>query len=214
MNKDDKNQIIARYQNRVKENSNNIKALASGTEERRAIRFDVLCEVAGTPGKLSGATVLDLGCGFADFYQHLKNRGIKVNYTGYDINPDLIAVARKNFPELIFEVRDIQETGIQETFDYIICSQTFNNKLVHEDNLALVKIILKLCLPAINKGMVFDFVTAHVDFKEERLYYFSPEELFKYAKSLTKRVTLRHDYPLYEFALYLFPDFKGWTSDK
>jgi hypothetical protein len=55
-------------------------------------------------------------------------------------------------------------------------------------------------------------MTAYVDFQEPRLFYYHPEEIFRYAKSLTKRVTLRHDYPAYEFAIFLYQDFTGWRK--
>ena len=61
-----------------------------------------------------------------------------------------------------------------------------------------------------SKKLAIDFVTNYVDFKEDYLIYHSPEAMFRLAKSLTKRVVLRHDYPLYEFCLYLYPDFHAW----
>jgi hypothetical protein len=38
------------------------------------------------------------------------------------------------------------------------------------------------------------------------LVYFSPEEMFGYAKSLTKFVRLRHDYLPHHFTLYLYKE--------
>ena len=55
-------------------------------------------------------------------------------------------------------------------------------------------------------------MTAYVDFREDRLFYYSPEEIFRFSKTLTKRVLLRHDYPLFEFTVYLYKDFAGWKK--
>ncbi len=208
MNENDKLSITSRYRERLKQHGPGIQALASGTTERRAIRFGVLSSI----GDLQGASVLDLGCGLADFYAYLKECGIEVRYTGYDITPEFIGLAKERYPEAHFEVRDIQAEGIPERFDYIISSQTFNNRFTHEDNLRLMQDVLRLCYEASDKGVAIDMLTSYVDFREEHLFYYTPEDIFRHAKSLTKRVTLRHDYPLYEFAILLYKDFTGWKK--
>lgn len=208
MNNQDKNTIISRYKSRLEKFGPSIESLASGTVERRAIRFNLLADV----GDLEGATVLDLGSGLGDFYAFLEESNVKVNYTGYDLSPDLVQLAAQRFPDAKFEVRDIQTDGIDGKFDYIVSSQTFNFRIENESNIDLVKSCLQICYQHCNKGMCFDFLTSYVDYKEDHLYYYSPEELFSYAKSLTKRVSLSHQSPLYEFSLYLYPDFTGWKK--
>ena len=208
MNEADKAEIKSRYRDRLKQHGAGIQALASGTPERQQTRFGVLAEI----GDLEGASVLDLGCGFADFHQYLLNQGIQSRYTGYDICPEFVELAAERFPESRFEVRDVQVDGIPEKFDYIICSQTFNNRLAHEDNLKLMQDVLRISYEASEKGVAMDMLTSYVDFREDRLFYYSPEEIFRFSKTLTKRVTLRHDYPLFEFAVYLYKDFAGWKK--
>lgn len=206
MNAADKHVIVNRYRERLAAHGAGPQALATGNAERRAIRFGVLAGV----GELAGCSVLDIGCGLGDFYAYLNEQGVDVLYTGYDITPDFVAEAGRRHPKASFEVRDVQMEGIPQKFDYVVSSQTFNNRLAHEDNRAVVQDVLRLAYGAAERGVAFDMITDHVDFREERLFYYSPEEMFRYAKSLTKRVQLRHDYPLYEFALYLYPDFSGW----
>ncbi len=135
-----------------------------------------------------------------------------MDYTGYDLSPDLIKIATERFPEAKFEVRDIQNDGIPEKFDYIVSSQTFNFRFGNESNLDVVKACLKISYESCLKGICFDFLTSYVDYKEDHLFYYQPEELFSYAKSLTKRVSISHESELYEFALFLYPDFKGWKK--
>ena len=72
---------------------------------------------------------------------------------------------------------------------------------------------MSICFNACSEGFAIDMLTSYVDYKEEHLYYYSPEQLFSYAKTLTKRVALRHDYPAYEFALLLHKDFCGWKEN-
>lgn len=207
MNEQDKAIIAARYRERLIEHGPGIQALASGTIERRNTRFGVL----SSAGDMQGARVLDVGCGLADFYAWLVELGIQVDYTGYDISAELVDLSSKRFPEASFEVRDVQTQGIPERFDFIVSSQTFNNRLNHEDNFLLMKDVLRTCYDACDCAVVVDMMTAYVDFQEDRLYYYQPEDVFRYAKSLTKRVLLRHDYPAFEFAIFLYRDFSGWS---
>lgn len=208
MNQGDKTEIIQRYRERLDKYGVDIRALSSGTEERRRLRFEVLASV----GTLDGSSILDLGCGFADFYAYLKERNISVRYTGYDISPDLVRIAKQRFPDAEFETRDIQEAGVSGTFDFIICSQMLNHVLKHENNLSVMKDILSRCYSACNVAVAMDMLSSYVDFREEHLYYYQPEEIFTFCKTLTKRMTLRHEYPLFEFAVFLYKDFQGWSN--
>ena len=71
---------------------------------------------------LNNQKILDYGCGMADFYKFLKRRGIKVNYTGVDINENFINVAKKKFPECTFRVMNVDEDSLEGFYDYIfIC---------------------------------------------------------------------------------------------
>jgi SAM-dependent methyltransferase len=206
MNPQDRAAIASRYRRRLRRFGPSAHALASGSEAHQAIRYQALLSL----GDLHGTSILDLGCGLGDFLGFLTNRRIAVNYTGYDVSPDLVAHARIRYPGARFEVRDIQQDGLPEPFDYIVASQVFNNRLRHEDNVAVVKDVLRRCYAASRRGVAMDMLTAYADFREAHLYYFSPEEMFAHAKTLTKRVMLRHDYCLFEFTLYLYRDFQGW----
>lgn len=208
MNEKDKELINKRYDLRIKKFGENITGLRSGTEERRDIRFEILSSI----GDLNNKSILDLGCGFADFYKWLKSKNIFVNYTGIDINPKLIEVASKIHPEANFINKDIQKDGIEDCYDFIVCSQTFNNKLIKEDNLELIKSVIEICFDSCKEGLAIDMLSNYVDFKENHLYYYKPEKVFSFCKTLTKRINLRHDYPCYEFCIYLYKDFHGWAK--
>ncbi len=208
MNEEEKQRITNRYRERLQKLGPGIDALASGTTERRATRFGILSSL----GNMQGASVLDIGCGLADFYAYILENGIEANYTGYDITEDFIQIAQERFPNGHFEVRDIQTQGIPTRFDYIVSSQTFNNRFMHDDNTQVMQDVLRIAYEACDKGLAVDMMTSYVDFKEDHLFYYQPEDIFRYAKSLTKRVMLRHDYPTFEFAIFLFKDFTGWRK--
>lgn len=208
MDENDKNFIQKRYKSRLLQYGPGIKALASGTEERRAIRFGILTDI----GIKEGVSVLDVGCGLANYYEHLRENGVNVKYTGIDIVPELIQAAQLAHPDLDLQVRDLQEDPFPDSsFDYVICSQVFNLHFGGGKNDALVRDLMHIMFRTARHGVAIDLLTSYVDFKQEQLHYFQPEEIFSYAKNLTRRVTLRHDYPLFEFCIYLHPSFDGWS---
>lgn len=211
MNPKDKNKIIDRYSKRLEKHGATIEALASGKEERRQLRFQILSEIGIQPGD----TILDLGCGFGDLIPFLENTLGKdrFQYIGVDINEKLVAVAKQRFPSYHFIVKDILEEPLTEKCDYILSTTCFNLRLEFEDNYEFVEKLLKECYGNARKGIAIDFLSSYVDFRVvEEAFYYEPEKIFTIAKKMTKRVNLRHDYPLFEFCIYLYPDFKGWQT--
>ena len=201
------------YQDRInrKVGQDNIEILSSGTSNRRDIRFQVLQEI----GIKSGDRILDVGCGLGDFYSYLKGSGIDVDYHGVDISSELINIAQKNLQLKTLEYRDFfKEKFEAHSFDFVICSQVLNLKTPGVNNFELAQEFLTEMYRLARKGVACDFVTSYVDFKEDYLFYHSPEDIFAFSKTLSKRVTLRHDYPAFEFCIYIYPDFIGWKNDK
>ena len=210
MDKIDKTWIISRYNKRLeKYGASNAAIATSELKERKDIRFKVLCEVGIKPRD----RVLDLGCGLGDFYGYCRSNGLDIEYIGIDINPNLIAVAKERYPGLDFRVCDIQQENLG-SFDYIVSSECFNTKLQTEDNYLFIKDIMRRCYKLAKKGVAIDFLTDYVDFRGvEEAFYYSPQYIFGIAKEMTKRVCLRHDYPIFQFCIYLYPDFKGWSKE-
>ena len=75
-------------------------------------------------------------------------------------------------------------------------------------NLNLSKRMIKIMYNISRKGVAIDFLTKYVDYRERRHFHYSPEELFSVAKKISNRVLVRHDYPLYEFCMYIYPSFR------
>lgn len=199
--------MLARYDARLEQFGDDIRTLGSGTEERRRLRFDVLRQV----GITAGVSVLDLGCGFGDFYGFLTGAGIDVEYLGIDINPKLLDIARRKYPSATFRAVDIMTDDL-DSIDYVVASGTFNLALRAGDNYDYVAGIMRRAHALARRGVAMDFQTSYVDFTVPDVFYYEPERMLTIAKEITKRVAVRHDYPLYEFCVYLFPDFAGWHA--
>jgi len=206
----DKKELIERYTERYKKHGGVVRALGSGTDEHQTIRYRVISEIAD----LGGNRVLDVGCGFGGFIDYARHFGQPMQYTGIDIVPALLEEARRRHPEEEFFEMDILEAPDDLEFDYIVSSQAFNNKFTYSDNWEVMKHVLGKCYRLAKKGVAIDMMSSYVDFKEDRLYYFHPGKVFEFCKTLTKRVTLRHDYPLFEFCVYMYPDFTGWRAEE
>ena len=55
-----------------------------------------------------------------------------------------------------------------------------------------------------NKGVAIDFISTYVDFRNEKINYVKPEEIFSFCKTLSRCVLLRHDYMPFEFCIYIY----------
>lgn len=209
MNNKDKDKIIERYNSRLRKHGYSINALASGSEERRNLRYQILCEV----GINDGDSILDLGCGFGDLNKYLNTNNIKVRYIGIDINEQIIKLGKENTPEVDLRVSDIMADPLPDNIDFILSTSSFNNKLFEDDNYVFVEQLLEKCQSIARKGVAIDFLSSYVDFKvDDDVFYYEPEKILTIAKKITKRVCIRHDYELFEFCLYMYPDFKGWAK--
>ena len=204
----DRERIIRRYDARFAIHGGDRRTLASGPEARHHLRFSVLKDLGITPG----SSVLDVGCGFGDFAGWLASQEIEVTYVGIDINPRLIETARRRYQGARFEVADLQDGTFSGTFDFVVSSSAFNLKLQTIDNYSFVADMLRRCHAMARRGVAVDFLSSYADFYGDEAFHYQPERVFALAKQLTKRVCLRHDYPLFEFCIYLYPDFAGWTT--
>jgi len=204
----ERTRIISRYDKRLEQHGAGRAALAVGPEERHHLRFAKLCEI----GISSGDHVLDLGCGLGDFRSFVAEKGLDIRYTGADLNPGLLSHARERHPDAQFLSIDALHDEIPEC-DWIVSSTTFNLRLEVEDNYQVIEAILARAFHKARKGMAIDFLSSYAEFQHPDAFHYDPLKLFAFAKTLTKRVSLRHDYPLFEFMLYLYPDFEGWSTN-
>ena len=198
MFEEDKIETIRRYENRLKQFGYDVKSLGWRTKRQQYLRFEILAEI----GDLNNSSVLDLGCGFGDFYDFLLEKGIKVDYTGYEISRKLIEIARERHPELKFEVKDILREPINRSFDYVVSSGIFNHKMSNND--LFIKEIFRKTFEICNIGIAHNMLSSYVDYMDSELYYASPIKIFDFCKTLSRRVTLRHDYMPFEFTVYVY----------
>jgi len=168
-------------------------------------RFQVLMDI----GDLSGAKVLDFGCGAGRLYDVLSECGFDGEYVGMDVAEAALNLARVRHPGVRFELRNVLEDGLDETFDYVFVSGMFNNKI--DDNWQYFSEIIRLVFEKTRVGLAFNMMSKYVDWEEDDLWYVQPEDVFRFCKKeLSSRVTLRNDYLVkansipFEFAVYIY----------
>jgi SAM-dependent methyltransferase len=198
VNPEEKEKLLSLYESRYEEYGYDVRSIGWGNIESQQLRFSVLAEIAD----LTGKSICDLGCGFGDLYPYLKNRYGDVRYLGVDLSGKLIEEARRRYPNLYFEVRDILTDPLEDKFDYVLASGALSFKIKnHEDH---VRKMLKAMYDMSTGGVAVNFLSSYVDYRLPKNFHFSPEKAFRMGRELTTYVTIRHDYPLYEFTLYLY----------
>ena len=75
---------------------------------------------------LNNTRILDVGCGFGHMLDYLQAWNIDAQYTGVDICPEFIDVARQRHPKADFRLLNILETDIEETWDWVFLVGAFN----------------------------------------------------------------------------------------
>ena len=163
-------------------------------------RFRILAEI----GSLHGSRVLDVGCGFGDFYGFLKAKGIMVEYTGIDMQPGILEEAKRRYTGVKFERVDLLEFAGSEPFDYVFASGIFGLKMT--DQYAYLKSMMVRLLSLAQKGLAVNFLSGYTTGeKDPDSFYAEPSDLLALALSMTRRVILRHDYRDNDCTLYCYP---------
>ncbi len=78
-----------------------------------------------------GASVLEVGCGPAQFARMIHDRAISSSYVGFDFSRAAIELARKNLPGTRLEVADARTTDLFTSVDYdtVVCTEVLEHIL-------------------------------------------------------------------------------------
>jgi SAM-dependent methyltransferase len=191
--------ILQFYTRLVRKHALAPQSLDWGSRQSQELRFRVLSEIA----PLAGTDVLDVGCGLADFLAYLRQRGLDTTYTGYDLTPELIALARRRFPEATLEVCDLL-TGPQlpATFDYVVASGIFY--LHRVDPIGYLHTLVERMFALCRRGLAFNTLSTRAPQPDPEEFHADPATVLDFCLQLTPRVTVRHDYLPHDFTVYLY----------
>jgi SAM-dependent methyltransferase len=191
------------------------------TPPGQIIHYKCMLDIAPS---IEGSTILDFGCGKGDFYGFLQRNNIHVSYTGVDLNPSLIELAKQKYPGVPFSVFDITTDSlpdtfpdtINDTFDYIFLCGVFNLKVQGLDE--LIRLTLKKLFGHCSIGLAYNGLSAHNQHRAHELHYVAPEDILRYTiEELTPFVSLRQDRLYHDFTLFAYqrsnPFPEGWSND-
>jgi ubiquinone/menaquinone biosynthesis C-methylase UbiE len=189
--------MVDRYSTRLREFGVDPRALGWDRKENQNARF------AAAAGAVSfvGRSVLDIGCGLADFgdFLHADTARAPGSYSGIDINSDLIEVCRQRRPTDTFEVRNIlsQPYG-EEHCDIVTMFGLLNLRFTEFSNEEYARELIAEAFRICGEALIVDMLSAKIDAAyppEDFVYYYQPMAMLDFALGLTPHVTLLHDYP-------------------
>lgn len=171
----------------------------SETSQRR--RFEVLTAI----GCLSGRTLLDVGCGSGHLLDYLDERGIRCNYTGIDITPRQIHLARKRRPDSWerFHVADIFTASLP-TADYVIANGVINTRRSNPPT--LMRELLRVLFEHCRVGAALTATSTCADTYDKGVHYFDPVVTIREAMRWTRCVRLDQTYLPHDFAVFYYRD--------
>ncbi|GAB6183505.1 class I SAM-dependent methyltransferase [Thermodesulfovibrio hydrogeniphilus] len=141
------------------------------TPQGQLLRYNAVLELLNPLGK----KLLDFGCGKGDFYGFLKEKGINCDYTGIDINPYLIDLARKKYKDARFFVQDIENEPLNDDFHYTIAIGVFN--LAIEGAEAIMNRCLKILFKHTTEKLIFTCLNKKTSLKDIGLVYYDKKYL-------------------------------------
>jgi SAM-dependent methyltransferase len=195
---DDYTRLTGLYDGRLAEHGVSVKTVGWGSVNDQHMRFEVLCRGL----ELQGKRVLDIGCGLGDFVPWAEAKfGADFDYVGMDLSADLIEAASHRFgsDRRQFVAGTLTpDTDIGEV-DVVVLSGTLTFKTA--DNLATMRSVLSSAWDRSRVAVCCNFMTSYADSQLEKNFHYSPEQVFTFAKSLSRFVVLHHDYDLYEFTV-------------
>jgi cyclopropane fatty-acyl-phospholipid synthase-like methyltransferase len=154
--------------------------------------------------ELGGKSILDLGCGVGDLWEHLCKRGIECEYFGMDLSPEMVRRCQERFPGIAFESANVLEWKHGRQFDYVVSFGIHNNVRLENGRQILQAVTARqfeLCR-----------IGAHVSLLTDRyppgfashMQPWNAEDILKLALEITPYVVLRHDYLPNDFSVTLY----------
>ncbi len=190
------------YNKRVDQYGHNTLACDYGNANSQIKKFEVLSKVID----LNGLSLLDIGCGFADYSTYLETRFKDITYEGYDISEKMIESARLLKPKTILSVKNIidDDSNVRETHDIVTANGIFY--LLGADAQSLMVKLVKAMYKRAKIAIAFNSLSSWSDKDDSNEFKADPVETIEWCKRITPWVTLRHDYMPHDFTVYMYKE--------
>lgn len=199
------------YQKSFKKYGVDARALQWVSKQAQEKRFRELIEDVDFRGK----NVLDIGCGFGDIIPFIKAKARTFDYTGVDLVPEFIGVARERYPNHKFLIANYfnnplmskRETQalLMTKFDIVITSGTLNANI--KNAIEIRKKAIKVMWDHAKEAIAFNMAGGHPqpeNKKGNRVYYADLNKIVDFCKTLTTKIIIRKDYSSNDFTVVMF----------
>lgn len=200
------NPLVDHYRGLLDAHGDDARAVQYSDAASQQARFARLASV-GRPL----TSVLDVGCGLAHLCDYLRAHGWTGRYVGVDIVPAFVDRAGARLaddPLAEVHLVDAAAQDLPGGCDYALLSGVFNN--VMDDNAGFMQRTLRAMWAAAGRGIAFNAMSTHVDYRDPGLYYSDPATVLAFCKAdLCGHPVLFHDYVVrpggfpFEYALHV-----------
>ena len=198
-------EIESLYTDNIRRHGFDAKSVGWRDEATHRLRFDKLVQCLIPDASNEAFTVNDLGSGYGAMFRYLDERYARrlTRYHGYEIS-DAMIEACATFVGADERIEIHKTSALTHEADYSFVCGTFNVRFKTSDeewDAYLKETIVQLGRQS-RRGFAFNLLTGYVDWQEPHLFYADPCHYFDFCKRLVSRkVTLLHDYPLYEWTI-------------
>lgn len=190
--------ISAYYERLIRQYGHDPRACDYGRPQTQEIKFRVLSEVM----PLAGCSLLDVGCGFADFAPYLQNNFAGVAYSGIDLCPAMVAEAQRAHPQLDLRSVNLLDATFDRSFDVVTSNGIFY--LLGEQAWPTMCAMIERMFGLATSALAFNSLSGWANDQEPGEYYPDPFQVLNFCRELTPRVVLRHDYHPRDFTIYMY----------
>lgn len=172
-------------------------------------RYQVMLDFI--PSKKEKIRLLDFGCGTSQLYDYILSKKIRgIEYSGMDISETFIRYSRAKFPQNSYYCADILNTRPVLSFDYIVCNGVFTEKLRmdFEEMFDFMQKVVCRLFPLCSQGLAFNVMSKNVDWERPDLFHVPLDRLTHFLnREVSRRFTVRSDYGLYDYTIYLYREY-------
>jgi SAM-dependent methyltransferase len=195
------NQIRIRYQKGFNKYGFGPRALGWKTQQAAEVRYINL--IRGI--NFEGREVLDVGCGFGGVIPFIKAETKNFNYTGVDLVPEFIKIAKEKNPNFRFAVKDYFRRPWGKMFDIIISSGTLSSNI--KNSLKYRQEAIRTMFIHASELVAFNVAGGHPqpkNIRKNRVYYADSHQMLKFCQSLTPKIIFRHYYRFNDFTIVMY----------
>lgn len=176
------------------------RACDYGNPASQTTKYRVLADVAN----LDNRSVLDVGCGFADYADYLETRFTSVRYTGIDLSKRMIEEAKRRRTGLTLMHGSILDWSQSARYDIVTANGIFY--LLGPDAKSSMKLLVERMFSMCTHAVAFNSLSSWASQQQDGEFYADPLETVAFCRTITPWVVLRHDYLAHDFAIYLYRD--------